>query len=1083
MDEGNKCARQKNPRENASILSIITFFYTLPLFKKGCKKKLDDEDVYNTVPKYLSERLGNKLEAYWHLERKTKESPSVIRVLISCYGRKYLIIGLVEFFAKTAFILQPLILERLLRYFRINETEMYKDDAYIYATLFIGVNLLYTIYNHNYQQYVIEYGIEVRTAFAALMYKKILKLHPSTFSSITMGNIVTLITKDVAAFENAIKCLNDLWVGFLQIIIIAYIISTRMGLSVLSAVGFFIVIIPLEGHYLQPEVAYFVQACYTTLIAYITGSIPYGINQTAELFASARRIQNFLNGKELESQPLKHIAHPKVYLRNVAAEVNGVEVLKDVSLFANKGLLIVTGNVGSGKTVLLKTIMKDYTVSRGQILTEGTISYVSQEPWLFPSALKQNILFGQAYNEKRYQQVLDACALTDDLKQFKYGDRTIVGDRGVNLSKGQQSRINLARAVYRDSDIYLLDDCLSALDTHISQHVFDKCIKGFLRNKIVILVTHNINHIKDNGHNVLFVDDGTTLTIEQQKKTLDKRITYYIDDVDLDYLDGQMKKKERIDEIEDEQERVHYIGYDDEPLLKEKHVEESEENLYHEKKKSGKVSLSVYLQYYRFAGGICALLLVIAVSIISQLALLATDKLLNKWYYLPTGRAIKRLESATRSPMIGYLNATLEGLTTVRAYEKQALLVSQFDKHLDLYTSSYYMMQCTLTAFGFLLDIICNIFTAAVVLWFTTFKSVKTLGMLRPFYGRPFKVDSPTFGGQIRDDRFGKQSANTSTSKESQIGREHGCCPCVKVGDAGLAITQAIKLISFLPRTIKQLSELENNMTSVERALEYTDVDTEDKESGDHKENWPSQGKIEYKEVTLSYQTTEEQVLKKISFILEPGKKLESWGELELENLPLFPLYLGTIKSNIDPADRYSDFQIWEAIEKVNLKQVITSLQEGIVDGGSNYSAGQRQLICLARALVSKCRIIVLDEATASMDSEMCDFIQNTKREIFADCTVITIAHRLSTVADSDKMGQVKTKKTRDQERELLHEMAMLSTAGLLSRLFSIPLERDARRSAAVNRTGKRAPPPGPPRFVGVAKHLLSAGESKTEGI
>lgn len=377
------------------------------------------------------------------------------------------------------------------------------------------------------------------------------------------------------------------------------------------------------GHLVTADLVYFVLSCYGQLKSYITVSIPMGIVQTADLYASIKRIQKFLNSNELvDNQQIRNAPEPKVLLRNVSVRLKDAEVLKDVSLFANKGLSIISGNVGSGKSAILKVIMKDYPISKGQLLVEGTISYASQEPWLFPSTIRQNILFGQPYNEKRYQEVLNVCALTLDLSQFDKGDQTVVGDRGVNLSKGQQARINLARAVYKDSDIYLLDDCLSAVDTHVNRFVFKNCIKGFLRNKIVMLVTHNINHIKQvYGRNVLYVEKGTTLSIEQQKETLDKRITYYIDDVDFDYFEGE--KEEETEENNEDDEGAQ--------LLKENGIKQEGNNLYHEEKKSGKVTLGVYLRYYKYTGGILVFLLITLLSIVGQAALSYSDKLLSMW--------------------------------------------------------------------------------------------------------------------------------------------------------------------------------------------------------------------------------------------------------------------------------------------------------------------------------------------------------------------------------------------------------------------------------------------------------------------
>lgn len=136
-------------------------------------------------------------------------------------------------------------------------------------------------------------------------------------------------------------------------------------------------------------------------------------------------------------------------------------------------------------------------ITSGNIDVNGTISYASQEPWVFAASIRQNILFGQAYNKKRYNQVVQVCALEKDFKQFADGDLTLVGERGASLSGGQKARINLARAVYRDADVYLLDDPLSAVDIHVGKHLFEECINGYLAKKTRILVTHQVYHLKE----------------------------------------------------------------------------------------------------------------------------------------------------------------------------------------------------------------------------------------------------------------------------------------------------------------------------------------------------------------------------------------------------------------------------------------------------------------------------------------------------------------------------------------------------------------------------------------------------------
>lgn len=133
----------------------------------------------------------------------------------------------------------------------------------------------------------------------------------------------------------------------------------------------------------------------------------------------------------------------------------------------------------------------------GNIEINGTLSYASQESWVFAATIRQNITFGQEYEKKRYNEVVTVCALKKDFEQFADGDLTLVGDRGSSLSGGQKARINLARCVYRNADIYLLDDPLSAVDTHVSKHLYEECINGYLGNKTRILITHQVQHLKD----------------------------------------------------------------------------------------------------------------------------------------------------------------------------------------------------------------------------------------------------------------------------------------------------------------------------------------------------------------------------------------------------------------------------------------------------------------------------------------------------------------------------------------------------------------------------------------------------------
>ncbi len=142
-------------------------------------------------------------------------------------------------------------------------------------------------------------------------------------------------------------------------------------------------------------------------------------------------------------------------------------------------------------------ILGELSCTKGNCRVKGKIAYASQEPWIFSATIRRNILCGSEYDGKRYRKVVKAAALERDFTLFPQGDQTTVGERGISLSGGQKARINLARCLYVDADIYLMDDPLSAVDTHVGRHLFDKAVNGFLHDKIRVLVTHQLQYLKD----------------------------------------------------------------------------------------------------------------------------------------------------------------------------------------------------------------------------------------------------------------------------------------------------------------------------------------------------------------------------------------------------------------------------------------------------------------------------------------------------------------------------------------------------------------------------------------------------------
>ena len=264
-------------------------------------------------------------------------------------------------------------------------------------------------------------------------------------------------------------------------------------------------------------------------------------------------------------------------------------LLNDVTFEASaKNLTVITGQVGSGKSTLLAAIAGEAKKSSGDIICSGSVGYVPQTAWVFSGTLKENVLFGEPYHQKRYAEVIENCALREDINRFPKGDISFIGEHGILLSGGQRARVNLARAVYADADMYLLDDPLSAVDAKVGEHIFERCICKMLQDKIRLLVTYTESHMKAADQVVVLhkgsvLGKGSFAELQADGKILDTIIEA-----------SRSSNKKTISLPEEDDKEIPLSRF--KPISDgfDEHLEVSEEE-----KATGKISCALYWQYFR----------------------------------------------------------------------------------------------------------------------------------------------------------------------------------------------------------------------------------------------------------------------------------------------------------------------------------------------------------------------------------------------------------------------------------------------------------------------------------------------------
>ncbi|KAL9960115.1 hypothetical protein ACROYT_G033523 [Oculina patagonica] len=1112
----------KKSNESKTFFSRITLGFVSDIIQTGNERPLEEADLF-----YLdiegTQYLTEKLEEEWRNEVKVKRErgsqPRLWNALRKAVNKELIVkISLLVMLSSFCRLFQPVVLSFIL-------DEMATGSSFnvsflcLYSVLICISSFIQSFVHHNGVYALYTLSVQVKASLIGLVYKKILTTKQQFLAEKSSGYIINLITKDLIHVQQAVITLNAL-IAPMDILIVSLLLWKLVGWQTIGGVVFSIALMACQtalgnvSKLLEDKVAKLSDRRMQIIYDVVSGIRVLKMNAWEwcfrDLVSNVRRSELNLvykKGVILAGYASAYSCYPIVssFVSLFPFIMDGNR-LTPQNVFTTLALL---GPVGCGKSSFFHQIIGEIPLTSGQIAHQGRIAYVCQTPWVFSGTIRENILFGKQYKYEAFQRAIEVCSLKEDLASFPSGDMTSVGERGVSLSGGQRARVNLARAVYSDADIYLLDDPLSAVDVKVSNELFNRCICGALSNRIRLLITHQP-----------FCLQETDLILSMGK---DSKVTRG-NILEL-FKSSHFPKVTASSSMEKESE----VSFTSSLETYEKACTTDIHNssglqIGEEDRSTGSVSYLTYWNYLAYGVIKLSMVFMVILLVLPEGAVLASSFWLAHWTrlswidqqdpnnaYVYIGLAGGSLISALGRSCLFFqalINCSSKlhkaMLTSVlkspvqffdvnpagRILNRFAMDIGYMDEVLP-YTLLQTVQYIMFTVSILVLASVANVWVLGASVPFTILSLYLSSRYIRA--AREMKrmeaITCSLVCTHVTDTIHGITTIRVYRRQEEFIerfysyqDRNNKACSCYYAsvswvglrldilssflvtvvtlaaiflsGDAalsGLSISYCLQLTTTVQWMLQAAGDAENYMTSVERVLTYAQLPPEPGygTSNQHiPKGWPEKGLLTFEDVSLRYYADGPSVLKGISFGANPGEKIgivgrtgagkssllacllrmpaNTEGEIIIDGIsvaslnvqdvrsaiaviPQSPfLFNGVLRRSLDPANRFADGELWIVLEKVQLKSIVEKREEQlychVLENGANFSVGERQLICFARALLFGKKIIVMDEATSSLDTQTDELIQKIIRRDMIHCTVITIAHRLSTVMDYDRI-------------------------------------------------------------------------------